>query len=535
MTYEEILRAYLAAGGQPFQPGYYSPTGEGGGYEYVPGGSPQVYSGDLSMAYNPQGQLVTAQRQGDQQEVRTFNPDGSGGDPQMMGYNDDAWKRSLAGALAVGVGGPVLGGLASSYLAGTGGLTAAELAAIGGSETAANAGNAALAAQAGGGAMGVSGPLDFAYAGGSPGFDPAAGTGPPTLATNPAATTPAPAGTPPASPPVAGGLPGSLGGLLSNPAAIGAGLGAISGAAGSRPQTQTQTQQSDLPEWMRPYAQSFLSRADNLSQRPFEPYTGEGVAPINSYQQTAIDQANFLAQRGDPLVGRARDQQSALLAGQMLGPNQYLDQYAQGIAGRMSDAYSTGTRARFGGGAAMAGNNLGSSTAFQQGLGMQDRAFADALGQTMRGLYYGNFRDERNAQDAAARNSLGFSADQRANTEGLVNAGGLLQQQQQNVNNYARGEFDRRLQYPQQQLGILGGAINPAFGGTQMSSATQPRTNPWQAAVGGAMSGWALGGMFGTRPQTQGPTMTQANYWNQPGLGGVSPSSWEQDYAGMRR
>jgi hypothetical protein len=316
---------------------------------------------------------------------------------------------------------------------------------------------------------------------------------------------------------------GSIGSALAgNPALAGATLGAIAGAAGSRPESQTQTNTQSLPPWLQPYAESFLRRADALSQQPFQEYTGPGVAPMTPDQTLAIDQARHLAVNGDPLVGRARDQQSALLAGQMLGPNQFLDRYAQGIGDRMGEAYATGTRAGLMGRQAMGGGTLNNSSAFGQTLQNSDRAFGDALGQTMNQLYYGNFRDERNAQDAAARSSLGFAADQRAATQGLMSAGLLQQQQQQNVNNLQRSEFDRRQQYPYQQLDVLRGAINPAFGGQSSATRTDPGVSPWQGALGGALSGWAIGNnLFGGQQQnstTQGPTQPQArpftDYWN---------------------
>jgi hypothetical protein len=492
MTYQELIDLYMRSGGMAPRAPSYSPTGEGGSFAYDPGGSQAVQLPDGRTAMvNADGTITISQLNDgrDRETVTRMTPDGQATTEEREYDRNANWRRSLAGAIGVGVGGPLLGGLASAYLGGAGGLTAAELAAIGGSETAAQAGSAALAGGAG-------------AAGG---------------ATVPAALQGAAGGA---------GMLGSIGSALAgNPALAGATLGAIAGAAGSRPESQTQTNTQSLPPWLQPYAESFLRRADALSQQPFQEYTGPGVAPMTPDQTLAIDQARHLAVNGDPLVGRARDQQSALLAGQMLGPNQFLDRYAQGIGDRMGEAYATGTRAGLMGRQAKSGGTLDNSSAFGQTLQNSDRAFGDALGQTMNQLYYGNFRDERNAQDAAARSSLGFAADQRAATQGLMSAGLLQQQQQQNVNNLQRSEFDRRQQYPYQQLDVLRGAINPAFGGQSSATRTDPGVSPWQGALGGALSGWAIGNnLFGPRQQnsttpgaTQPPQYWRPN-WNASGI-----------------
>jgi hypothetical protein len=522
MTYQELIDLYMRSGGMAPRAPSYAPTGEGGSFTYDPGGSQAVQLPDGRTAMvNADGTITISQLNDgrDRETVTRMTPDGQATTEEREYDRNANFRRSLAGAIGVGVGGPLLGGLASAYLGGAGGLTAAELAAIGGSEAAAQAGSAALAGGAGTAAGGGLTAAELAAIGGS---ETAAQAGSAALAGGTVVPPAAPA--PPAPPTAAGaGMLGSIGSALAgNPALAGATLGAIAGAAGSRPESQTQTNTQSLPPWLQPYAESFLRRADALSQQPFQEYTGPGVAPMTPDQTLAIDQARHLAVNGDPLVGRARDQQSALLAGQMLGPNQFLDRYAQGIGDRMGEAYATGTRAGLMGRQAMGGGTLNNSSAFGQTLQNSDRAFGDALGQTMNQLYYGNFRDERNAQDAAARSSLGFAADQRANTQGLLSAGMLQQQQQQNVNNYQRSEFDRRQQYPYQQLDVLRGAINPAFGGQSSATRTDPGVSPWQGALGGALSGWAIGNnLFGGQQQnstTQGPTQPQArpftDYWN---------------------
>jgi hypothetical protein len=518
MTYQELMQLIQQQGGgmPQQQPGQY---GTGDSFDYMAyqrgqqGREVQLPDG-RTASVDANGNITTSRINDarNSQDIMRMGPDGRPVNETQAYDPNSNFQRSLAG-LAGMAAMPVLGGLAAGYAgapaavapaagggavtgvgaggAGAGGLTAAQLAAIEGSEVAAEAGNAALAAGAGGG--GLLGSV--------------------------------------------GSTLGSVGSALAgNPALVGAGLGALAGAAGSGDatsttgstlaQNQTSTNTSGLAPWLQPHAQSYVQRQAELSQQPFQEYGGQGVAPLNADQRMGIDQVRHLAANGDPLVGRARDQQSALLSGQMLGANPYLDRVAQGIGDRMGEAYATGTRGALTGGTVTAGGSPRYSSAYQQTVGNADRAFGDSLGQTMSGLYYGNYRDERNAQDSAARNSLGFSADQRANTAGLIDAGGLQQRTDQAGLDYQRREFDRRLAYPQQQLDALGRAINPAFGqqttGSQQSNSagtgtqTLPGVSPLQGALGGALSGWGAGMMFGQQPQQQQPQQPQPQGQSAP-------------------
>jgi hypothetical protein len=283
------------------------------------------------------------------------------------------------------------------------------------------------------------------------------------------------------------GAVGSAGSsLLSNPALLSAGLGAAAGALGGTQDT-TQGSQSGLADWQLPYAREALTRAQDYSNRPFVPYTGEGVANFNPTQQNAFDQVAGRANSGDPLVNAARNQQANVIGGGMLGRNPYLDATAKGVADRMGEGYATGTRGSLTSGAQMSGNDPRYSSAYRQNVGNADRAFGDSLGQAMNSLYMGNYNQERGAQDTASRASLGFSQDGRANTEGLLNVGNQIQGNQQDQLNFQRSQFDRLQNYPTQNLGILQNAINPQYG--QQNQSTMPGVGAAQGAIGGALAG----------------------------------------------
>ena len=449
MTYQEMLDYYYANGG--------GPTGAMEG---------DVGQGAMRPVIMPDGQRLIINE---------------GGQPMMLPY-EEGWgggMQSLRNAIGVLGGSALLGNFAMPMLAGGGGATAAAAPASGAGLAAGSGGSTGLLAGAGG-ATGMTAP---AVAGGTGAGMATTGAG---MATS-------------------SGI-GSLLGQNANwllPA-----VGALAGAADNGQESRT----SGLPDWMQPAAQQYVQTAQRLSQTPFTPYPGQGVAPMNADQQAAMSQARTLAMQGDPSVNAARAQQANVIGGGMLNSNPYIDQVARGIGDRMGEAYATGTRGRLTAGFQQSGNDPRYSSAYDQTVGNTDRAFADSVGQTMAGLYGDNYRQERGAQDLASRFSPQFANDMRTNTEGLLSAGNQQQQQQQNVNNFDYGQFQQQQQYPFQMNQQLGSAINPAFGQTTTTNDGVPW---WARALGGASAGYAASRSMYPQPQQQASAPFPA-YFNQP-------------------
>lgn len=266
---------------------------------------------------------------------------------------------------------------------------------------------------------------------------------------------------------------GALGGGSGLGALGAAGLGALAGVAGNGDLTNTNSTTSNgtntqsLAPWLQGYAQDYVSRAQSLANGPMS----------NASLDTAGGLLNRYATQGDPLVNSAMAQQQNVIGGGLLNSNPYIDQVARGIGDRMGEAYATGTRAGTFSGFNNDGNSVLSKSGFGQTLGNNDRAFADSLGQTMSGLYYGNYRDERGAQDNAARASTGLA------NFGVNNA--------TNLAGFGADQWQRPFAANQQ----FGSAINPAFGSSSTSNQTGTQTqnitapNDWMASLGGAAAG----------------------------------------------
>jgi hypothetical protein len=451
MTYAELLNLYGGNLNQPM-------AGEGG---MAPATRSVMMPDGRILSTDGAGNLVVANRNGDSrtQTVETYDPNG-GMQSAQRAYNPDQWQNSLAGALAVGVGGPLAGGAASGLLGGapaaggaSGLFDAASLAAIDG---------AAPLASTGLGAGGFAA-IDGAAAG-------AAGAGAAGGASG-----------------LLGGAGSALGGLGSAIGGYGpllaAGLGGLAGVAGNgnlssgsqstgnlssqqtgqtdmRSNAMGQTSQG-LASWMQPYAQDYLARAQQLASGP----------TTNAALDTSRNALTGLVQNGNPLVNQAQSQQSNVIGGQMLNANPYIDQTARSITDRMGEAYATGTRAGTFGAFNNDGNSVLSKSGFGQTLGNQDRAFGDSLGSTLNSLYGQNYANERAAQDNASRASLGFGQFDANNASNL----------------YGMGQQDYTRPFAANQA--YGQAINPAFGSTGTTQNTATGQNNTNAFTNSATSG----------------------------------------------
>lgn len=211
----------------------------------------------------------------------------------------------------------------------------------------------------------------------------------------------------------------------SNPGLIGAGLGALAGAAQGNVD-QTQTASRGLVDYALPAGQAYAGMAqDTIGGK----YLGQGLG-TNPYA----------------------------------GANPYLGTAMDNVAKRMTDAYRTGTASQTMG--QFAANGAFGGSAQQQFQESQNRAFGDALGQTLSGMQMQDYT----TQQGLAENSLNRQLQQ-------------FMAERQNMMGASQG------------LGNLGA--------TQTS--TVQGVGPVQGALAGALGGYAMGQQWGqSAPQQVG-------------------------------
>ena len=271
-------------------------------------------------------------------------------------------------------------------------------------------------------------------------------------------------------------------------AAVGA-VKSLTGGGGSAAGQTTTTQQVD-PQ-TQAMQQDLYQRSQQIAEQPFVPYTGPMVAGFSPDQLRQFQATRGLFESGmgyDPtkaLQGLAQQKrpevgQAASLLGQDIGAYQspYQQQVidlAMGDIQRQADIARGSAQDR----AIRAGAFGGSRSALLESE--SQRPYAEQMARTAAGLRQSGFEQAQRAAEAdvARQQQMQMFAPQFAlqakqqqagllgglagqQLQGLGLLGGIGQQQQalqQQAIGAQRGEFQRALDYPRQQLGLLQGAV----------------------------------------------------------------------------
>ena len=240
-------------------------------------------------------------------------------------------------------------------------------------------------------------------------------------------------------------------------------------------------------ESQRPYAEQMARTAAGLRQSGFEQAQAAaerdlarqqelGVFGAGQEQQRALQQAQLQQQAG--LMGTEQQQQRAIQQAQ-------LGQQA-GLAGQDIAAQRAIQQAQLGQQAGIFGAELGQQRRMQQAQMEQQRQMGglDIAGRAA--LAQPSLEMQARAQRAGL---LGGLQGQQLQQLGLLGAAGTQQQAlQQRAIDAQRGEFQRALGYPQQQLSLLQAGL-----GTPLISTTQTASE--KAGAGDILS--SVFGLFG--------------------------------------
>lgn len=78
----------------------------------------------------------------------------------------------------------------------------------------------------------------------------------------------------------------------------------------------TTTTQTSLPNWLQPYAEGFVQRAQQVADMPYQPYQGQTVAGLNQWQQQGLTAMGNRAMQGSPVTGWAQYAATNMMQGQ---------------------------------------------------------------------------------------------------------------------------------------------------------------------------------------------------------------------------
>ena len=257
----------------------------------------------------------------------------------------------------------------------------------------------------------------------------------------------------------------------------------------------TVTQQTELPDFLKPYAPLYAQAGYNLYNQPFNPYPYEGVAPFTQDQNTAMDMVrNQATGAQNPLYGASQQQTMDTIGGNYLNPqtNPYLQQTFDTAADRVTDAFSRGTAARTD--TAFAQSHGYGGSAWNEVQQANEQALGDSLSGLAANVYGNNYAQERGRQQQASQFAPSLagtiSSQGYRDADALLNTGGMQQGLGQQYIADDMSRFTQAQQYPYQQFQQFGAMFNPNLG--SQSTQTMPGVSPLSGALGGAMGGLGL-------------------------------------------
>ena len=263
--------------------------------------------------------------------------------------------------------------------------------------------------------------------------------------------------------------------IITTAGKVAGAAGAVKGLMGGGSSTgQTQASMMVDPQ-TQAIQRDLYEKAQAASQQPFVPYTGPMVAGFSPDQLRAFGATRGMFERTQALDPVARlselaGQQAPSLLGADISAyqspftSQVIEQSMQDIQ-RQADIARGGAQAR----AIGAGAFGGSRSALLESEAQ--RPFAEAMARTAAGLREAGFgRAQRAAESDIERQIANrrFQADLQRGLLGeqyrglglLGGIGGQQQALQQQAIAAARGEFQRALDYPQRQLGLLATGVS---------------------------------------------------------------------------
>lgn len=206
------------------------------------------------------------------------------------------------------------------------------------------------------------------------------------------------------------------------------------------------TTKQEIPEELKPLARAYTSKAMNLSEQSYNPYQGQRYADLNPVQNTGLGMTVNRALQGSQTVDNAESQLNDVIAGGNTNP--YLDAMYDQAAGKVSGSV-----------------NSNFAQAGRYGSGAHTGALTEGLGNMATNLYGGAYEADRGRQMQAIGMAPEFAQQDYQDAGQMMNAGQILQDQNQQNLDYGYEQYQEQENLPYKQLAAMSGIFGSNLGG----------------------------------------------------------------------
>lgn len=211
------------------------------------------------------------------------------------------------------------------------------------------------------------------------------------------------------------------------------------------------TTKQEIPAELKPLARAYTSKAMDLGNDPYNPYTGARFADLNKTQDQALKMMADRARNGSATFDNAEAALNANIQGGQTNP--YLDQ----MVGKAQDS----VRSQFNTGAVNSGS-FGNS-------GLQEQ-FANNLGDVASQMYGNAYETDKNRQmqSIGMAQQFGNQAYQDANQ--LLSVGQMRQDAVQQQRDFNYQQYQEQQNLPYKQLAAMSGVFGSNLGATSTTT-----------------------------------------------------------------
>lgn len=213
---------------------------------------------------------------------------------------------------------------------------------------------------------------------------------------------------------------------------------------------ETVTKQ-EIPPELKPLATAYTDKAIGLSQQGYNPYQGQRYADLNAVQGTGLGMTIDRALQGSYTVDNAESQLNDVISGGNTNP--YLDAMYDQAAGKVAGSV-----------------NSNFAQAGRYGSGAHTGALTEGLGNMATNLYGGAYEADRGRQMQAIGMAPEFAQQDYQDAGQVMNAGQILQDQQQQNLDYGYEQYQEQQNLPYKQLAAMSGVFGSNLGSQSTST-----------------------------------------------------------------
>lgn len=229
----------------------------------------------------------------------------------------------------------------------------------------------------------------------------------------------------------------------------------------------TSTTTQNIPYELKPLATAYTQKAMGLSDT-YNPYTQQRFEDLNPTQLGGLDMTINRAANGSPVMDAGQQNVMDTLSGKFMNANPYMDAMFQNAAGKITDAYRTGTAAQTD--AAFANSRNYGGSAYQQAVGQNQSNLANSLAGAAANIYGQNYQQERQNQLNAWGAAQNYGNQAYTDASQMLNAGQIMQDQGQQQKDFNYQQFQEAQNMPYKNLAAMSGVFGSNLGGSSTTT-----------------------------------------------------------------